>query len=105
MNMELQNCSKCGIEKPLEDFCKNTNYATGFTKKCKLCTTKTNKENTWNKKNSDMSPLEHSTVDATNLETERILKKMGYELYNSDNPVHSQFNERIEQKYGINLES
>lgn len=33
-------------------------------------------------------------------EAERVLTVLGFELHNDDNPIHEQFNRRIERKYG-----
>ena len=33
--------------------------------------------------------------------TEEILEALGYELYNDDNPVHKQFEERMATKYNF----
>jgi len=50
----------------------------------------------------DVQPFGLQDVENQNdrQEAERILTALGYELYNEDNPIHEQFERRIERKYG-----
>jgi hypothetical protein len=49
----------------------------------------------------DVQPFGLQDVENQNdkAEAERILTALGYELYNNDNPIHQQFERRIERKY------
>ena len=47
--MKTKKCSKCGIEKPLEEFCKDKSRKDGYAYLCKVCHNAHTKE--WHKKN------------------------------------------------------
>lgn len=44
--------------------------------------------------------LEETHNQDVKSEAERVLTVLGFELHNDDNPIHEQFNRRIERKYG-----
>jgi hypothetical protein len=60
--MENKVCTKCNIEKPIELFTKDSKIKSGYTSRCKGCTTKYKKE--------------HALLNA---ETIKINKKLYYE--------------------------
>ena len=104
MDMETQICRHCKETLPLDNFVKNKNYGSGYTKVCKPCSLAKSTKSRWDRKKGS-SPLEHAVDEPSVKGAELVLDNMGFELYNHDNPVHSQFYERIEQKYGVNLEN
>ena len=90
----MKNCNKCKIEKPYTDFHKRTISPDGLDGTCRECR-KSYSKSAWGLKDADEKAIEPA---------EKILRAMGYELYNDDNPVWKQFNRRIELKYGVILD-
>ena len=84
-------CNACGIEKPLSEYHNRSVAPDGKDSQCKICRRK----------------YEHSATtlelsdDRVRIPAEQVLTALGYELYNEDNPVYKQFDERLATKYGI----
>lgn len=84
-------CRRCNITKDENEFHRRTMSADGLDIYCKDC------------RNSEvrMPTNLESTTDAYVREgAEKVLTALGYELYNQDNPIHKQFDERMATKYG-----
>ncbi len=91
----------CGEVKEMElHFHVNRAAPSGYSNRCKICASIVAKryrdENIRGK-----SALELSDDPKSKIPAEEILIALGYELYNRDNPVHKQFNERIATKYNF----
>lgn len=84
-------CKRCEKTKHESDFHKRTMSADGLDTYCKLC------------RNSEVkSPTTLLTAEPYVKEgAEKVLEALGYELYNDDNPVSKQFNQRIATKYNF----
>ena len=84
-------CKACGIMKPLSDYHNRSVAPDGKDTQCRIC-----------RKKYQHSPttLELSD-DKVRIPAEEILTSLGFELYNEENPVHKQFDERLATKYGI----
>ena len=99
--MDTKKCNMCGEEKEMkEHFHLNKASSTGYSNRCKLCSSITSKKYR-NEQKGGTSPLKLSQDPKTKIPAEEILTALGYELYNEENPVHEQFNERIYTKYGF----
>ena len=102
--MEKQICNICGLELPIDEFIKNTQYGNGHSKRCKSCARNYEKIKKQNEDNPNLSALEYSYDPDTKRDAEIVLRGLGYELYNKENSVYSQFKERTRLRYGIVLE-
>jgi len=89
--MEKKKCNKCEQEKPYTDFHKRTASSDGHDATCKICRNK-------HRLDGRINTLEDAD-EKFRVVAEEILTIMGYELYNKDNPVHKQFEERMATKY------
>ena len=85
-------CRGCGIEKNGTEYHKRTVGPDGLDSQCKECR---------KKYQYTPSTLEHAD-EKFRTPAEEILTDLGYELYNKNNPVWKQFNERLEAK-GVRL--
>ena len=86
-------CRGCGIEKNGTEFHKRTASPDGIDTKCKICRSVY--------VSRIPTGLNHAP-DKHRIPAEEILTDLGYELYNKNNPVWKQFNERLEAK-GVRL--
>ena len=96
--MATKICSSCKIEKPLDLFDRNRAYLDGRASRCKDCR-KVYDDRT-RARMGTASPLELCEQIYDKEGAEIILQALGYELYNKDNPVHSQFEKKMATKYG-----
>lgn len=100
-DMITKKCTRCEIEKDLEEFDLNYNGKYGRSGSCKICRREADrlkKERVRNK----VSQLAACEEPWQKKGAEEILTTLGYELYNDDNPVYLQFKKRLEEK-GIYL--
>lgn len=86
-----KKCAKCNEIKPYSEFHNRTLSSDGKDGTCKIC-----RKNT----TTVVDKLQNSP-DKNRKPAEVVLRKLGYELYNEDYPVHEQFNERIATKYNV----
>lgn len=91
--MEYKKCVTCGIEKLLDEYHRNKNYNDGRVKQCKEC--RNTKLKIEKELRGTVSQLEMYEDKWVVQETEKVLKTLGYELYNRNNTVHEQFNKRF----------
>ena len=98
--METQVCNICKKVLPIEEFVRNHMYRnTGYTKRCKPCARRYEKIKKENEDNPNISPLDYCNDPDAKRDAEVVLRGLGYELYNPDNPVWKQFEERIKNCY------
>ena len=95
--METKICKECGITKDVEDFHIYNHNPDGYSSRCKPCVSIINKYRY--EKSKSHSPLEMCEYPQQREQAEIILRRMGFELYNPDNPVYKQFDERMNTKY------
>ena len=81
-------CNKCGLDKHITEYHRRSASADGFDARCKKCRSKQN----------EYTNLESVKEPHVKKETETILTNLGYELYNPDNTVYSQFKRHCEEK-------
>ena len=89
-------CKECGVLKPFEDYHIYRAKKDGRAIRCKECVSKTLKHK--NKLKKEFTALELCDNDEDRKLVEQILIRLGYELYNKDNPVYKQFQERLNYK-------
>ena len=92
INMEEKTCPRCKITKPEYDYHRRSASADGLDTYCKSC------------RNGELrtpTTLESCQDEFVKVGAEKVLTNLGYEIYNPDNPVYRQFNERIRERYGI----
>ena len=92
--MEQKTCSRCNQIKSLDMFDKNPNGKWGRSARCKTCRKEVDVLNS--KKIG--SALELTEDETTRVGAEEVLCALGYEIYNPNNPVHKQFEERLRKK-------
>ena len=95
--METKYCKECGITKDVEDFHIYNHNSDGRSSKCKECVSYLNRYRY--EKSKSHTPLEMCENPQQKKEAEELLRRMGFELYNKENPVHKQFEERMNTKY------
>ena len=95
--MERKICTKCNIEKSLEDFDLNEYGSKGRAARCKECRRIIDRERA-ELKRTGITDLELCTDDYVREGAEEVLTALGYTLYNKDNPVYLQFKRRLERK-------
>ena len=99
--METQVCNICGNDLPLDDFVRNTMYRkTGHSKRCKPCARHYEKVKKEMEDNPILTALDYCNDPTAKKDAEKVLRGLGYELYNTENPVWKQLDERIATKYG-----
>ena len=83
-------CRRCETTKDESQFHRRSMSSDGLDTYCKQC------------RNSEVkAPTTLLTAEPFVREgAEEILTALGYELYNDDNPIHKQFDERMATKYG-----
>jgi hypothetical protein len=89
-------CRECGVSKPLEEYHVYKAQKDGRAIRCKECVNRIHREKTQLKK--EFTALELCDNDEDRQLAEQILIKLGYELYNKNNPVYKQFQERLNYK-------
>lgn len=87
-----KTCPRCNTLKPHTEYHKRTMSSDGLDGTCKVC-----RREMFN----GASGLEESRDDSIREGAEELLTRMGFELYNKDNPVHKQFEERLATKNRI----
>ncbi len=88
----------CKELKPYTEFHINKALPDGYAGRCKICSSIVAKK--YREKNlRGKSALELSEDPKSKIPAEEILTALGYELYNEDNPVWKQFNERMATRY------
>jgi len=99
--MDTHICNKCKIEKTMNHF--NFSVTTGYyTYTCKECLSIRRKQ-TRDAIKQKTSALEICEDEITKQNAELLLRSMGYELYNPENPVYLQFERRSLMRYGVDL--
>ena len=94
--MDQKKCNKCNLVKPFDDFHNRSVSSDGKDGACKECRSRL-KTDTAGLKLKDYKDNIHNYL-RIGKPCEEILEAMGYELYNDDNPVHKQFEERLATK-------
>ena len=90
MEKYYKRCPRCDENKPDDAFHKRTASADGLDTYCRDC------------RNNEIkmpTTLESTSDEYVREGAEKILTALGYELYNANNPIHKQFDERIATKY------
>jgi len=100
--MEGRNCIRCGEFKLWEHFPHHKSFTSGHASACKACIQKRYVERNIVIQETN-SALAASLDEVSKKGAEEILTNMGFELYNPENPVYLQFEERMRVKYGITL--
>lgn len=97
--MDTKKCNMCGEVKEMKKhFHINRASPSGYSNRCKICSSIVSKK--YREENiKGKSALALSEDPKSKIPAEEILIALGYELYNEDNPVYQQFNERIATKY------
>lgn len=91
---KVKKCITCKNTKDITNFHKRTVSPDGIDNKCKLC-----------RKKLISHPMGlDEAADKTRIPAQEILENMGYEINNPNNPVYLQFNERMREKWGVELE-
>lgn len=90
--MDTKKCNKCSRILDITDFHKRTASSDGLDNACKECRRGTNYG-----KNTHLE----EAPERDKKPAEQILTALGYELYNKNNPIHKQFNQRIATKYNF----
>ena len=90
--MEEKRCPRCEIIRPLGEYYVRNVAANGRDTYCKICRLK---------ERSKATSLETTQDEFVKEGAEKVLTNLGYEIYNPENPVYLQFNERIRERYGI----
>lgn len=98
--MDGRICIRCGEYKMWEHFPHHKSFTSGYSSACKDCIAKRRLESVELFKQSN-SALSASMDEVSKKGAEEILTNMGFELYNPENPVYLQFEERLKEKYGI----
>ena len=89
--MEMKICSKCKMEKTLDEFSKDKNSSTGYTYQCKKC------RNAYYNTYYNSNPEKMKAKNANNW-----LKRKKY--YQSEVGISSSRRSHLKRKYGISLE-
>ena len=100
--MEGRICVRCNEFKLWEYFPNHKSFLSGRASACKECIAKRRTEKKLLFKETK-SALASSMDEPTKKGAEIVLTSLGYELYNPENPVYLQFEERMWVKYGITL--
>jgi len=99
--MEGKNCRTCGEYYSFAYFPKGA-YTDGHANTCKFCNKIRRQELEAAHKNKTSHLLEYNGKKEVE-GAEILLRNLGYELYNPENPVCDQFYRHIWLKYGIDL--
>ncbi len=96
-----KECKGCNISKPLSEFHNRTASTDGKDSQCKECRSRKNKDDGTTLKEVKNNEINYKRIG---IYSEEILRELGYELYNDENPVYLQFKRRLEKNKGIILE-
>ena len=89
---DKKKCPRCEIIRPFEEYYVRNIARDGRDTYCKICRLK---------ERSKATSLETTQDEYVKEGAEKVLTNLGYELYNPENPVYRQFNERMKERYGI----
>jgi hypothetical protein len=96
--MDIQKCNICKLELPIGDFVMNNMYGSGYSKRCKPCARNYEKIKKQNEDNPNITPLSYCNDPDAKKGAEDVLRGLGYELYNPESSVYSQFKERLSKR-------
>lgn len=101
MTADAKTCTKCGVEKPLDQFSRNSRASDGRQSQCKACFAAYRK--VYREANKEKIVAQQKAYRAANAEKESARKKAHYEV-NREQYVTQQKAHKLRARYGLTVE-